>query len=73
MPDKKKSWRTTTSAIALLVAAVLTAIGFLLDGNPETNPDWAGLVEAIRAAGVGGAFLGMAGGLLTAKDDKKEG
>lgn len=58
----KKSWRTTTAAIATGVAAIATAIASFAAGE---DVNW----EMLAAAGMG---LAAAFGLGFAKDDKKE-
>lgn len=55
----KKSWKTTTSGIAAIIAAVAGAVQLYLDGNPATNPDFPTVIAAITA-GVG---------LITARDN----
>ena len=54
-----KSWRTTTTGFLAIAAALCGAGIALLDGNPNTNPDWASVSAAIMA-GVG---------LITARDN----
>jgi hypothetical protein len=55
-----KSWRTTASGVAAILAAICAAAQLLLDNNPNTNPDWTSTMAAIMA-GVG---------LITARDNK---
>lgn len=55
-----KSWKTTASGIAVIVAALANAAVSMLDNNPSTNPDWNALFVAV-AAGVG---------LVIARDNK---
>ena len=55
-----KSWRTTTSGIVAILAAITSAATLMLDGKPDTNPDWTAVLAAIMA-GVG---------LMTARDNK---
>ncbi len=53
-----KSWKTTTTGILAIVAALCAAGKSLLDNDPATNPDWSQLAVAITA-GIG---------LITARD-----
>ena len=39
-----KSWKTSTAAIAGLVALVASVAKQLTDGDPVTNPDWSVVV-----------------------------
>lgn len=55
-----KSWKTTTTGIITAVTAILSAIGLILDGNPQTNPDYAATIAAVTA--------GL--GLVFARDNK---
>lgn len=55
-----KSWRTTTLGIVTILTAITGTITALIDGNPQTNPDYAALIAAITA-GIG---------LITARDAK---
>ncbi len=55
-----KSWRTTTTGVLAIIAAVVSAVQMLVDGNPATNPDWSAVAAAV-IAGVG---------LITARDNK---
>lgn len=67
---KSKSWKTTASGWAILIGAIATAVGFLLDGNPETNPDYSGVVDALRAAGITlGGIASAVLGKLSRDDD----
>lgn len=54
-----KSWRTTTTGVLAILAALIGAAQALIDGNPATNPDWTSIAAAIMA-GVG---------LITARDN----
>ena len=56
-----KSWQTSASAIIAAVIIVLTAGQALLDGNPETSPNWNLVVTEIV----------LAIGLLRARDNNK--
>ena len=47
-----KSWKTTASAIVVILLAVFTAVGAMVDSDPETAPDW-NIVAAEIMAGVG--------------------
>lgn len=70
MADAPKSKKTTAAGILILVSAITAAVGFMLDADPETNPDWATVVDAIRAMGIGGAGLGgWLGGLFSRDND----
>ena len=60
--EAPKSKKTTAAGWLILVSGITAAIGFLLDADPTTNPDWSGVVESIRALGIGGT--GVFGGLL---------
>jgi uncharacterized membrane protein YhiD involved in acid resistance len=55
-----KSWRTTTTGVLAIIAAVVSAVQMIVDGNPATNPDWSAVAAAV-IAGVG---------LITARDNK---
>ncbi|MGH7143120.1 MAG: hypothetical protein ACREJ2_03180 [Planctomycetota bacterium] len=53
------SWKTTTCGILALIAAAITLVAMpMLDNDPNTNPNWAGL----------GAAVMTAAGLFFAKD-----
>ena len=43
---KNKSWKTTAAGISAIVVAVAGAAGLMLDGKPDTNPDWTALIAA---------------------------
>lgn len=58
---KNKSWKTTAAGITAIVAAIAGAAGLMLDGKPETNPDWTAVVAACSAAI----------GLIMARDNDK--
>lgn len=49
--DVLVNWKTTTSGIAAaiigFVVTILMAAQYLLDGNPDTNPDWEVVVPAV--------------------------
>lgn len=55
-----KSWRTTTTGVLAIIAAIVSAAQMLIDGNPATNPDWSAVAAAV-IAGIG---------LVTARDNK---
>lgn len=55
-----KSWRTTTTGVAGILIAALTALVALVDGDATTNPDWSAVGTAI--------VLGI--GLIKARDNK---
>ena len=42
-----KSWRTSSTAIVSAIATVAGAIYVMIDGNPETNPDWQIVVPVV--------------------------
>lgn len=57
--------RTTLAGVMAGIAALLVALSFTLDGDPKTNPDWAGVVNALTPIGIalfggGVAALGFA-------------
>lgn len=54
-----KSWKTTWAGILQFLALAATQVGFLLDADPTTMPDWGLLV----------ASLITLVGLLTARDN----
>ena len=58
---KNASWKTTASGVVAIIAALAGAAGLLLDGKPDTNPDYTSLIAAITA-GVG---------LIMARDNDK--
>jgi hypothetical protein len=59
---QRTSWKTTTFSITSVLATVLAMIvNPLLDGNPETNPNWTEAMPVILA--------GL--GLLFARDNNK--
>jgi hypothetical protein len=60
--SKKKSWKTSIAGWLALISAVTGGVGFLLDGNPETNPDYATIVELLRGCGI--TFGGIAAALI---------
>lgn len=47
-----KSWRTSAAGIIAIVVAVLGAFQALIDGNPNTNPDWTAVIASV-SAGIG--------------------
>ncbi len=49
---KSRSWKTTTAAVAALLAAGATAVAAMFDEDPATVADW-GLVMAAVAASIG--------------------
>lgn len=57
-----KNPKTTIAGILAAVASLLLATSFLFDGDPKTNPDWAGVVEASQAILVA-VFGGSVGAL----------
>lgn len=50
--NARRNWKTTTASIAALVAAIATAAAAMLDGNPETAPQWE-VVVALAVASFG--------------------
>ena len=66
----KRSWKTTTCAICAAVGVLAATVAALLDEDPSTTADWAGVVTAVGSAL---AALGIGGVGLVAKDDDKEG
>jgi len=56
-----KSWKTTVSGIAAIIAAIALAVAHEFDADPATVADW-GAVMATIAAGIG---------LLYARDNNK--
>lgn len=54
------SWRTTLFGMGGLITVLAAAASALLDGKPETNPDWPSVMAAAAACI----------GLLFARDNK---
>lgn len=54
------SWKTTTAAIASVLATLLVAVSAALDSNPNTDPNWGVVIPVI---------MGQIG-LLFARDNK---
>lgn len=54
----KPSWRTTVYGILGAIGVLATQLGFLLDNDPATNPDWSLIWLALAALG----------GLVAARD-----
>ncbi len=50
-----KSWKTTTAAIAAMVAVIGTALNAQFDTDPATVPDW-GLTVSVVLASIIGLF-----------------
>lgn len=44
-----RSWKTTVWGIATILSALSTTVIALIDGKPETNPDWTATIAAITA------------------------
>lgn len=42
-----RSWKTTLTGVAAILAAISGAAMALLDGNPNTNPDWTSVIAAV--------------------------
>jgi hypothetical protein len=59
-----KSWKTTAAGILIAIAAIATAAGALLDGDPATTVD----MELLLTAVMGGL---AAAGLIAARDNDK--
>ena len=57
----KGSWKTTAGGISGILVVVFGAVQLMLDGKPETNPDWTLVIGAITA-GIG---------LIFARDNNK--
>lgn len=55
-----KSWRTTSAGILGALALIFTALSAMLDGNPETIPQWEVVIPV---------FITQLG-LLFARDNK---
>lgn len=47
-----KHWQTSTLGVMAILSAIFGAVTALIDGNPNTNPDWATIVTGI-SAGIG--------------------
>lgn len=56
----KGSYRTTALGLTAALISVLSAAYYMLDGDPNTNPDWTATVAAVSS--------GL--GLLFARDNK---
>ncbi len=50
-----KSHKTTAMAIITALMAILGSVQLLMDGNPDTNPDW-GTVAGTLATAIGLLF-----------------
>lgn len=50
-----KSWKTTTSGVLAIVAAIATALSASFDSDPLTVPNWE-IVIAATLAGIGLIF-----------------
>lgn len=50
---KKSSWKTTTTGIASLVAAIAIAVIALFDNDPSTKVDIQSILTAVTALGIG--------------------
>ena len=64
-----KSPKTTIAGILILVSAILGCIGFMIDGNPATNPDWAWVHDLLSMIGLGGTGVGGSILGIAAKDN----
>lgn len=48
-----KSWRTTTAGVLGVLGLILPAVAAAIDGNPQTDPNWAVVIpSAISALGL---------------------
>ena len=45
-----KNWKTTLGAMGLILVSLGNALPLLLDGNPNTSPDWNVLIPELMAA-----------------------
>lgn len=54
------SWKTTLFGVGGLLTVIAAALSALLDGKPETNPDWTSVIASASACI----------GLLFARDNK---
>lgn len=43
----KRSWKTSVMGAASIITAIAGAATLLLDGNPNTNPDWTAVIAAV--------------------------
>lgn len=48
-----KSYKTTTYGFIAGLAIVLMQVSFILDADPETNLDFARIIEALALMGIG--------------------
>lgn len=64
-----KSTKTTVAGIMILISSILACVGFLIDGNPATNPDWSWLHEVLSLVGLGGTGIGGSILGVAAKDN----
>ena len=55
------NWKTTTAAVAAAVAAVATAVSYMMDADPSTSANWTAVASTVAAAA----------GLFFAKDSDK--
>lgn len=71
--EAKKNWKTTVCGIAMLLAVICGAVVVpVLDGNPDTNIDWAYVSENAQAALILlGVTIPSFLGLILAKDGDK--
>jgi hypothetical protein len=44
------NWKTSIGALGLIIVALGNALPLLLDGNPNTSPDWNLLIPELMAA-----------------------
>lgn len=65
--------RTTLAGVLAGIAALLVAVSFMLDGDPKTNPDWAGVVNTLTPIGIALFGGGVAALGFAAKDAPKVG
>lgn len=64
-----KSRKTTWCGASVFLGLLLVAAAFMFGGDPETNPDWAGIADAMKALGIGIGGLGAAMNGIFARDD----
>ncbi len=66
--QQQKTMKQKLSAGAIALGLVVSGVGMLLDGNPDTNPDYAEIVQAMEAAGlVSAAIAATILGFITRK------
>lgn len=63
-----KNTKTTVAGIMILVSAILACLGYMIDGNPATNPDWSWVHDLLQLVGLGGTGIGGSILGIAAKD-----